>query len=141
MDPRSPPSSLANATSYLPSPADLLLAIPRLLSKAGLFAEHIDSVVDKLRSGGSVIAEPTPLNLTNATLTTSLGSFVQQSAAAASSTATGHQDDMGGVFQALKNVSTLLGYVTSKWAIATFVTVGPRCSHSLIHCAQADMCP
>ena len=53
----------ANVSSYLPSPADLLLAIPRLLFKAGSLGEHIDNVFGKLRSGGSIIAEATAANL------------------------------------------------------------------------------
>jgi hypothetical protein len=44
----------ANVSSYLPSPADLLLAVPRLLFKAGSLGEHIDNVFGKLRSGGSI---------------------------------------------------------------------------------------
>lgn len=117
-------SSLANVTSFLPSPADLLLAVPRLLSKAGALGEHIDSVFGKIRSGGSIIAEPTAANLTNATAATTSGKFVQESFVAAASSAAGNQDDMG-VFQALKNVGSFFSYITSKWAIATFTIVRP----------------
>jgi hypothetical protein len=122
MDSPSLSSSLVNATSYLPSPADLLLAVPRLLSRAGLFAEHIDSVFGKIRSGGSIIAEPTPSNVTNATIATTASTFIQESASAAASAAAGNMEDFG-FLQALKNISSVLGYITSKWAIATFVTV------------------
>jgi len=115
-------SSLANATSYLPSPADLLLAFPRLLSKAGSFAEHFDSVFGKIRSGGSIIAEPTASNVTNATVATT-GTFVQESIAAAASIATGGSGDDISMFQALKNIGSFFTYITSKWAIATFTTV------------------
>jgi hypothetical protein len=117
-----PPSSLANATSYLPSPADLLLAVPRLLSKAGAFAEHIDSVFGRIRSGGSVIAEPTASNVTNATAITTGKSFVQESVAATARSAASTTEDIG-MFQALKNVGSFFSYITSKWAIATFATV------------------
>jgi hypothetical protein len=120
-------SSLANATSYLPSPADLLLAFPRLLSKAGSFAEHFDSVFGKIRSGGSVIAEPTASNVTNATVSTT-GTFVQESIAAAASAATGSGGDEISMFQALKNIGSFFTYITSKWAIATFTTVSPLSS-------------
>lgn len=115
-------TSLTNVSSYLPSPADLLLAVPRLLYKAGSLGEHIDGVFGKLRSGGSVIAEPTAANLTNATVATTAGSFVQESVAAAASAVPGIQDDMS-VFQALKNVGSLFSYITSKWAITTFAIV------------------
>lgn len=120
-----PLSAFANATLYLPSPADLLLAFPRLLSKAGSFAEHIDSVFGRIRSGGSIIAEPTASNASNATAATTAGLFIQESVAAASAAArgtTGNQDDIG-MFQALKSVGSFFSYVTSKWAIATFATV------------------
>ncbi|KAF2703677.1 hypothetical protein K504DRAFT_473908 [Pleomassaria siparia CBS 279.74] len=115
-------TSLTNVSSYLPSPADLLLAVPRLLYKAGSLGGHIDSVFGKLRSGGSVIAEPTASNLTNATMATTASNFVQESvatAAAAATTALGMQDDTS-TFQALKNVGSFFSYITSKWAIATF---------------------
>lgn len=117
-----PPSSLTNASSFLPSPADLLLAVPRLLSKAGSLGEHIDSVFGKIRSGGSIIAEPTVANVTNATVATTSGKFVQESIAAAASATAGNPEDMG-VFQALKNVGSFFSYITSKWAIATFTFV------------------
>lgn len=120
-----PPSALSNVTSFLPSSADLLLAVPRLLSKAGSFAEHIDGIFGKIRAGGSMIAEPTVSNITNTTVLTSSSTFVQESVAAAASaaaTAAGSQDEIG-LFQALKNVGTFFSYITSKWAIATFTTV------------------
>lgn len=117
-------STFTNATSFLPSPADLLLVVPRLLSKAGAIGEHIDSVFGRIRSGGSVIAEPTAANLTNATVATTAGKFVQESAAAAAaaSAAASSPEDIG-MFQALKNVGSFFSYITSKWAIATFTIV------------------
>ncbi|ORY16723.1 ubiquitin-protein ligase-like protein [Clohesyomyces aquaticus] len=105
-------SALANATSFLPSSSDLLMAVPRLL-------EHIDGIFGKIRSGGSIIAEPTA-NLTNATITTS-GTFVQESVAAAATAALSSQnDDSFSPFQSLKNIGSFFGYMTSKWAIGTF---------------------
>lgn len=115
-------SSLSNVTAFLPSPADLLLAVPRLFARAGALSEHIDSVFGKIRNGGSIIAEPTAANVSNATVAITSGSFVQESVAAAASVATGSPDDMG-VFQALKNVGSFFSYITSKWAIATFTIV------------------
>lgn len=89
------------------------MVFPRLLSKAS-------SLGDIIRSGGSVIAEPTLANVTNSTVATTAGQFVQESVAAA--LATGDQDEIG-MFQALKNVASFFSYITSKWAIATFAIV------------------
>ncbi|KAF2268764.1 ubiquitin-protein ligase-like protein [Lojkania enalia] len=114
-------SSLANVTSFLPSSADLLMAVPRLLSKAGSVGEHIDSIFGKIRSGGSIIAEPTSSNITNATVAATSGRFVQESVAAAAAASVDNMDDIS-IFQALKNVGTFFSYITSKWAIATFAT-------------------
>ncbi|KAF2121162.1 ubiquitin-protein ligase-like protein [Lophiotrema nucula] len=116
-----PASSLANVTSYLPSSSDLLMAVPRLLSRAGAFAEHIDGIFGKIRSGGSMIAEPTASNVTNATVAATSGTFIQESAAALAGAASAGADDLT-VFQALKNVGSFFSYITSKWAIATFTT-------------------
>jgi hypothetical protein len=121
----------ANVSSYLPSPADLLLAVPRLLFKAGSLGEHIDNVFGKLRSGGSIIAQATAANLTNTTAATTAGSFVQESAAAAANVVLSDKDDMG-VFQALKNVGSFFSYITSKWAIATFAIVSLHYSDNLL---------
>ncbi|KAJ4368184.1 hypothetical protein N0V83_006540 [Neocucurbitaria cava] len=105
------PSALTNVTSYLPSPADLLMVFPRLFSKASYLG-------DMIRSGGSVIAEPTAVNVTNSTITSTAGQFVQESVAAAAS-ASGSQDEIS-MFQAVKNIASFFSYMTSKWAIATF---------------------
>ncbi|KAF2690552.1 hypothetical protein K458DRAFT_483866 [Lentithecium fluviatile CBS 122367] len=108
---------LTNASSFLPSPADLLMAVPRLLSRASALGEHLDILLDKVRAPGSVIAEPTMANMTNATVATISGKFVQESIASAATASV--PEDMS-VFQALKNVGTFFSYITSKWAIATF---------------------
>lgn len=109
------PSAFANASSFLPSPADLLMVFPRLLSKAS-------SLGDLVWSGGSVIAEPTKANVTNATVAMTAGKFVQQSAAAAASGIAASQEEIG-MFQTLKNMASFFSYITSKWAIATFAIV------------------
>ncbi|KAF2871783.1 ubiquitin-protein ligase-like protein [Massariosphaeria phaeospora] len=109
----------ANLTSYLPSPADLLMAVPRLLSKAGFLGEQIDNALGKMRTGGSVIAVSTVANVTNATAAITSGHFVQESVAAAATMAAGSSEEIG-LFQALKNVGSLFSYITSKWAISTF---------------------
>ncbi|KAA8627609.1 F-box and WD domain-containing protein [Pyrenophora tritici-repentis] len=104
------PGALTNATSFLPSPVDLLMALPRLFAKA-------TSLGDMMRSGGSIIAEPTA-NLTNTTVTIT-ASFVQESVVAVASAASVAEADMT-AWQALRNVATWFSYITSKWAIATF---------------------
>lgn len=102
-------------TSFLPSPADLLMVFPRLFDK-------VSSYGDAILSGGSVIAEPTMANLTNGTTATAAGKFVQESVAAAAAAASGSTDDIS-MFQAFKNVASFFTYMTSKWAIATFAIV------------------
>ncbi len=110
-------SALTNVTSFLPSPADLLMVFPRLFYKASFLG-------DMIRSGGSVIAEPTLTNVTNTTITATAGQFVQESvAAAATETLAAVSSDEMTMFQALKNMASFFSYVTSKWAIATFAIV------------------
>ncbi len=112
-------SALTNVTSFLPSPADLLMVFPRLFYKASFLG-------DMIRSGGSVIAEPTLANVTNTTITATTGQFVQESvvaAAAATETLAAVTSDEMTMFQALKNMASFFSYVTSKWAIATFAIV------------------
>lgn len=108
------------------------MAVPRLLSKAGALGEHIDSVFGRLRSGGSIIAEPTVANLTNATSATASSKFIQESASAAAQAGLAAQEDMN-LFQALKNLGSFFSYMTSKWAIATFsiVSIPPGVRTSL----------
>lgn len=89
------------------------MALPRLFARA-------TSLGDMMRSGGSVIAEPTA-NLTNNTITMT-ASFVQESVVAAASAASVVDADMT-AWQALRNVATWFSYITSKWAIATFALV------------------
>ncbi|KAH8710151.1 hypothetical protein GQ44DRAFT_830458 [Phaeosphaeriaceae sp. PMI808] len=106
-------AALTNSSSYLASPADLLMVFPRLFSKAS-------SLGDLVWSGGSVISEPTiKANLTNATVATTVSQFVQESVAAAASTLSATPEDIS-LFQTLRNVANFFSYITSKWAIATF---------------------
>ncbi|KAF2494206.1 hypothetical protein BU16DRAFT_583157 [Lophium mytilinum] len=118
-----PASPLGNATSIFPNSMDLLMMVPRLLQRAGSFAEHMDTMFGKLRNGGSVIAEPTTSQIVNATITR-IGTFAQESLAAAATSALRDQDEPPeiGFFQTLKSVGGFFSYMTSKWAIATFVT-------------------
>lgn len=107
--------AFTNMSSFLPSPADLLMVFPRLFDRAS-------SLGDMLRAGGSVIAEPTMANLTNGTTATAAGKFAQESVAAAAAAASGATDEIS-MFQAFKNVASFFSYITSKWAIATFTIV------------------
>lgn len=94
------------------------MVFPRLFGKAS-------SLGDMMRSGGSVIAEPTMANLTNGTTATVASKFVQESVAAAGAAvagASGSPDEIS-MFQAFKNVASFFSYITSKWAIATFAIV------------------
>jgi hypothetical protein len=106
--------ALTNATSFLPSPADLLMVFPRLFSK-------VSSLGDMISSGGSVISEPTA-NMTNNSTATATAKFIQESVAAAASAASELEGDMS-LWQALRNVAAWFSYITSKWAIATFALV------------------
>jgi hypothetical protein len=55
-------------------------------------------------------------------MTTTTPGFVQESIAAAASSAATLEGDMT-VWQALRNVAAWFSYITSKWAIATFAIV------------------
>ena len=110
-------------TSFLPSPADLLMVFPRLFGKAS-------SLGDMMRSGGSVIAEPTTANVTNSTTATAVGKSAQESVAAAAAAASGSTDEIS-MFQAFKNVASFFSYITSKWAIATFALVSLAVQYAL----------
>ncbi|KAF2808409.1 uncharacterized protein BDZ99DRAFT_572278 [Mytilinidion resinicola] len=118
-----PASPLMNSTSIFPNSMDLLMVVPRLLQRAGSFAEHMDTMFGKLRSGGSVIAGPTTSQIANATITR-IGTFAQESISSAATSALRDQDDTAGMsfFQTMKSVGGFFNYMTSKWAIATFVT-------------------
>lgn len=95
------------------------MVFPRLFAKAS-------SLGDMMRSGGSVIAEPTIANITNGTISTISNKFVQESVATAATTAAAtaaeSQDEIS-MFQAFKNIASFFSYMTSKWAIATFAIV------------------
>jgi len=112
------PAALTNASSYLPSPSDLLMVFPRLFAKASALG-------DMMRAGGSAIASPTMANVTNSTVMTTAGQFVQESAAAAAASVTASPQEDISMLQALKNLASFFTYITSKWAIATFAIVSP----------------
>ena len=105
-------------------------AATNLAQRAGSFAlsfpEYFDNLFGKLTSGGSIIAEPTSSNIANTTIITSSGTFAQDSLPAGATAAFSNQDSARNMspFQTLKNIGGFFSYMTSKWAIATFTTVG-----------------
>lgn len=128
-------ASASNATSFLhPSPRDLLLAVPRMIARAGSFAfvtvpERMDSLLG-LRHSGSVIAEATggrAQNISRAALS-GLGS-AQGTAAATAAEAGIAEGTSGGMlshtlsFQQIRNFGGVFTYMTSKWALGCFTLV------------------
>ena len=117
---------------------DLLLVVPRLAQRAGSFfymPEAMDNI-GKIWNGGSIIADATGQQTVNSTITnTSLAAFAQSTAATMSAASSGAWQEgaedatlsmIGHVAQAfarLKNFGGVFTYLTSKWALATFVAV------------------
>lgn len=67
-------------SSLIPSAMDLLLVVPRLAQRAGSFAwDHMPEAVDKMWSGGSVIADATGTTM-NTTVTITSSMFAQSTA-------------------------------------------------------------
>ncbi|KAF2204669.1 hypothetical protein GQ43DRAFT_364122 [Delitschia confertaspora ATCC 74209] len=118
-------SSPGNATSVFSPSMELLMVVPRLFQKAGSLAEQVDNIFGKMRYGGSVIAEPTASNVTNATVITSASAFIQESLAATARATAAVPDTSNSLslFQTIKNMSTFFGYMTSKWAFATLAII------------------
>lgn len=128
-------ASASNATSFFnPSPKDLLLAVPRMIARAGSFAfitvpERMDNLLG-LRNSGSVIAEATggrTPNTSRAALS-GLGS-VRGTAAVTAAEARVAEGTSGGMlshtlsFHQVRNFGGVFTYVTSKWALACFTLV------------------
>ncbi|KAI9874904.1 MAG: hypothetical protein M1830_009140 [Pleopsidium flavum] len=123
--------SAGNATSYLnPSPMDLLLAVPRMLLRAGSFAfvtvpEHIDNMVAR-GFAGTVIASATGGEAQQAVAAAVSGAGLAQGTAAATvATAGAERAHAGGLsqafaFQNIRNFGGVFSYLTSKWALGCF---------------------
>jgi len=130
--------------------ADLFLAVPRLASRAGSFAlfnmpDAMDNLAGKLFGAGSMIADATARHTANKTITntSAAAGFVQSTAAAGTEVldavlmeglgdatedvaagATGSGSVFGLMIQGLgrvKNFGGIFSYLTSRWALATFV--------------------
>ena len=129
-------ASASNVTSYInPTPMDLLLALPRMVARAGSFAfitvpEHIDNMLG-IRAGGSVIAEATGQGTQNIASAAIAGA---QGPAAATAAAAATERREGGLlshvlsFQHMHNFTGVFSYLTSKWALTCFTCV------CLLHC-------
>ena len=128
-------ASASNATSLLnPSPKDLLLALPRMIARAGSFAfvtvpERVDNFLG-LRHGGSVIAEATGERAQNMPPAVLSGLGSAHRTAAATATEAGVAEGASGgtlsralSFQQVRNFGGVFTYMTSKWALACFTLV------------------
>lgn len=130
-----PQTMPSNATSFRPSSLDLLLAVPRLAQRAGSFAlsfpDKVDQFIDRVRQGGSYIAESTTSRILNTTTITSAASFGQAGSAAGSFTqsaaGTGQApaEAVGNTlsFNNMRSIGGIFSYVTSRWALVTFIAV------------------
>lgn len=131
-------------TSLIPSAMDLLLVVPRLAQRAGSFAmfhvpEAVDNIAGKIWSGGSVIADATAQKtVANMTIINTSSAFAQNTAASVLGTSmreawskAGPADEssptlltsIGHGLAKMKNVGGVFSYLTSRWAITTFVVV------------------
>ncbi|SLM36510.1 hypothetical protein LPUS_06076 [Lasallia pustulata] len=121
-------ASASNVTSYMnPTPMDLLLAVPRMVVRAGSFAfvtipERIDHLLG-IRAGGSVIAEATgqgAQSIASAAISGAQGAAATAAAAAATEGPEGGMLSHVLSFQHLRNFSGVFSYLTSKWALCCF---------------------
>ena len=131
-------TTAANLSSlFSPSPRDILLLIPKMMSRVGEFAfitvpEQLDNALG-LRHGGRVIAEPTQQgsqNMASAAMS-SAGMTVGATQGLGDATVLDGVGDHGSAFsqtmfsfQQMKNFGGVFSYVTSKWALACFTVVG-----------------
>lgn len=142
-------SSAANTTSFLkPTQKDLVMLIPRIIARTGIFAfvtvpEQIDSLFG-LRSGGSLIAEATGdgvRNLTSAAL--SSATKAQETTATVAGRAAGIEGSGKSSFsrsfnfQQVRKFGGVFTYMTSKWALTCLFFVSIRSHFNiglLVHC-------
>ena len=124
-------ASASNVTSYMnPNPMDLLLAVPRMVARAGSFAfvtvpEQIDNMLG-IRGGGSIIAEATgqgAQSIASAAISGVQGTAAATAAAAATEGTEGGMLSHVLNFQHLRNFGGVFSYLTSKWALSCFTVV------------------
>lgn len=132
-----------NNITLIPSPGDLLLVLPRLAQRAGVFAfytvpEQIDGFMGKIGvGGGSMIAEKTAGEMANSTALNTTRQFLQAASSkvmggAATATATAAHasaaaaeagDDNVWGLQTLRNFGGMFSYLLTRWALGTFLVV------------------
>lgn len=130
--------SLRNASlALLPSPADLLFAVPRFARKASSFAllylpEQLDGLFSIARNSGTVIADATKTSLSrNMTLMTSTPAMLRPPVASQTSipdAAEAGSTVLSSIYESfsldgLRNFDSVFSYLASRWAIATFFVV------------------
>ncbi|SMR58366.1 unnamed protein product [Zymoseptoria tritici ST99CH_1E4] len=111
---------------------DLLLVVPRLAQRAGSFAwDHMPEAVDKMWSGGSVIADATGTTM-NTTVTITSSMFAQSTAEILEASVREALSRVGEEqsswfwtsvvdgFVKMKNIGGIFSYLSSKWALTTF---------------------
>lgn len=143
-------SSTANSTSFLkPSPKDLLLLIPRTITRTGFFAfitvpERIDNLF-RSGSGGRLIAEATGDGIRNFTSAALLSATSAQETATAISDGAARTEGSGGniftqslSFQQIRSFGGVFTYLTSKWAVACVCFVSLRHPVKYDYIAQAS---
>lgn len=151
------PASASN-TSLIPSAMDLLLVVPRLAQRAGSFAMgHMPEAVfaGKMWNGGSVIADATAQQtVANMTITNTSDAFAQNTGTsmlqtgirevwntAGSESSSSLLMSVGNGLAKIKNVGGIFSYLTSRWALTTFVVVSrkyPTCGNS--YCFDQRRC-
>jgi hypothetical protein len=124
-------SSAANVTAtWFPSPKDLVLAVPRMVMKAGSFAfvtvpESMDSVFG-LGFGRSAIAEATGesvQNVVTAAASRAVHASVEAVDAAANRGGRGTGVRSGLSLESVRSFGHVFSYATSKWAVWCIIMV------------------
>jgi hypothetical protein len=142
------PSWSTNTSSIAPSTMDLVLALPRLARRIGVFAlfylpEQIDGLFVRMGSTGGVIAEATAERMLLPPdfepPTTFMADF------APSAQARGSEYDVtvsNGIFnlQNIRNLGGIFNYITSRWALATFTVVRYHVSTRVSEVITHDCC-
>ena len=126
----------SNVTSIIHYyPKELVMAVPRMMARAGSFAfvtvpERIDYMLG-LRHGGSMIAEATghgirgnrSRDIVSAALSGASSSGTDAPTAAGAAAAEGSRGLSSLSFNQVRNFGGIFTYMTSKWALACFTLV------------------
>nr|POE95397.1 hypothetical protein CFP56_77636 [Quercus suber] len=135
---------------------DLLLAVPRMAQRAGVFAlydmpEAVDNFAGKIWNGGSIIADATGQQTMNSTITNTSNLLARSTAAVLhgiatkglnESSSTGTSSIFGtmltGVLK-LKSLGGIFSYLLSRWALMTFIVVRAYTMHPGQTISPADV--